>query len=184
MSHLDDLIPRPHPDSTNKDLTYCRTSTILEILGKPRRTLTRDCAPITNPTIRALMVTESVGPFRVTGLRPAVESLRRVMAAVKAAKPDVYREVRTAGMTCCRAVRGSSTRFSNHSWGTAIDLYFGDVIDLMGDGKTQKGLLALYPHFHAEGWYWGSEFTREDSMHQEVADETMWKWAREGRFKV
>lgn len=182
MSRLSETIPTPAPESINSGLSYARQSTMIEVLGKPRHSLTTDCAAITNPAVKRLIVTESVGPFRVTGLKPAVEAVRQVFARVKAEKPQVYAEVRSAGMTCCRAVRGSKTSFSNHSWGTAIDLYFGDFVDRMDDDKTQRGLLELYPYFRAVGFYWGAEFSREDSMHFEAADETIRRWRREGKL--
>jgi hypothetical protein len=63
-------------------------------------------------------VTTDVGPFRVTGLRPAVESLAAIFLKVRRLRP----RLRTAGMMCCRNVRGSSRSISNHAWGTAIDM--------------------------------------------------------------
>lgn len=179
MSRLSELIPTPAPESINSGYSYAKQSTMLELLGRPRPTLTTDCAAVSNPKLKALLVTESVGPFRVTGLKPAVESLRQVFASVKEKRPDLYAEVRTAGMLCCRAVRGSKEHFSNHAWGTAVDLYFGDYVDALGDDKTQRGLLELYPYFRAAGWFWGAEFSREDSMHMEIADETIRRWKRE-----
>lgn len=179
---LSDLIPRPSALSINTGLSFCRQSTLLKALGKPGK-LTRDCSPVTGAKVKALLVTENVGPFRVTGIRPAVDTLKRIFIAVKEMEPEVYEQVKTAGMTCCRAIRGSTTTFSNHSWGSAIDLYFGAFVDEMGDGRVQVGLLKLYQYFHREGWFWGAEFSREDGMHWELADETVRKWAAEGKFK-
>ncbi len=180
MSNLSDLIPTPDDKSINSGLSAAKQATMLSLLGRPRQSLTVDCSAVTNPKIKRLMVTESVGPFRVTGLKPAVASLRVILAELREYKPRVDAEVRTAGMLCCRAVRGSSSNFSNHSWGTAIDLYFGDFIDRVDDGKCQRGLLELYSFFHRAGWYWGAEFSREDSMHFEIAEETIRRWKAEG----
>lgn len=181
MSNLSDLIPTPDDKSINSGLSAAKQTTMLGFLGKPRQSLTKDCSAITNPNVKRLIVTESVGPFRVTGLQPAVESLYHVLTKIKETKPAVYREVRTVGMLCCRAVRGSKTSFSNHSWGTAIDLYFGDHVDSVGDGKCQRGLLEMYSAFHAAGWYWGAEFSKgDDSMHFEIADETIRRWRAGG----
>ena len=118
-------------------------------------------------------MTASVGPFRVTGLDIAVQSLARVMDSVRRHDPEVYAQLGTAGMLCCRFVRGSKTVLSNHSWGTAVDLTFGGEVDPRGDGKCQLGLLRVYRFFHQEGWYWGAGFPREDAMHFELADETV-----------
>jgi len=108
-----------------------------------------------------------------------VESLHRVFERIK--NKDVYEAVGTAGMLCCRLVRGSRRSVSNHSWGTAVDLTFPhyltgeNVVDPRGDGLVQRGCLDVYWAFHAEGWYWGAGFSREDAMHFELADETVRK---------
>ena len=182
MSRLSEMLAVPSPESINSGLTNARQATMLALLGKPRSSVTTDCAAVTHPNLKNQMVTESVGPFRVTGHRLAVTSLRVVMAQIKIHKPQAYAEIRTAGMLCCRAVRGSKTDFSNHSWGTAVDLYFGEVVDELGDGKVQRGLLEVYPYFHKEGWFWGAEWKREDAMHFEVADETIRLWKKQGKL--
>ena len=178
MTDYSKLVPCPSYDSINTGLSAAKQSTMLKVFGRPGR-LTKNCSRVTNENLRYLMVTQSVGPFRVTGLRPVVEILTDLFAEVKATKPDLYLQVKTAGMTCCRAVRGSRRTFSNHSWGTAVDLYFGDYVDYVGDGKTQLGLLQLYYYFRKRGFYWGCEFgkansKREDSMHMECSDELIW----------
>ena len=73
----------------------------------------------------------------------------------------------TAGMLCCRLVRGSATAISNHSWGTAIDLTLDGVLDVYGDDKVQYGLTLIAPIFNRHGWYWGAAFRTEDGMHFE-----------------
>jgi hypothetical protein len=82
----------------------------------------------------------------------------------------------SAGMLCCRAVRGSTTNWSNHSWGSAIDLKIDGQLDAMGDGYTQLGLLMCSKFFNAQGWYWGAGFSREDAMHFEASEELIRKW--------
>ncbi|MCW5939897.1 MAG: M15 family metallopeptidase [Fimbriimonadaceae bacterium] len=122
---------------------------------------------------RSRLVTADVGPFRVTGLDVAVDSLRKVMTAFRKADPEAYASVGTAGMLCARLVRGSAKTISNHSWGTAVDLTFDRRLDVMGDGMVQLGLLRVRPFFQAHGWYWGAGFAREDAMHFELAEETV-----------
>ncbi len=166
------LVPRPKANEINGGLSPCKQSTLIGLLGRPRDSYSTDCQPVTNAALKPMIVIEDVGPFRVTGLKPAVESLRRVFAAVKKKRPDLYEAVGNMGMLCARNVRGSSTAISNHSWGTAIDLTFDGKLDLRGDGNCQAGLLEIYKFFHAEGWFWGAEFNTEDSMHFELADST------------
>ena len=72
-------------------------------------------------------------------------------------------------------VAGSRGRTSNHSWGTAVDISVGGILDGVQtqsarlDGKTLAGLAAMAPFFNQAGWYWGAGFsTFEDGMHFEV----------------
>lgn len=170
---LSQLTAAPPRSAINTGLLPCRPSTLRSLLGEPRKGYGQDCRPPTHPGLKAQIVTASVGPFRVTGHRAAVASLARVMDRIRTEEPEAYRQIGTAGMLCCRLVRGSTRSISNHSWGTAVDLKFNGRLDAMGDGKVQVGLLRVYRFFHAEGWYWGAGFRREDAMHFELADQTV-----------
>lgn len=173
LSKFSQLVPVPPHGSYNTGLSACRPGTLRKFLGDPRETFDQQCRPVTNRVLKARMLTASVGPFRVTGLDVAVASLTRVMAAFRSADPAAYAAVGTAGMLCARFVRGSQKSVSNHAWGTAVDLTFDGEVDPRGDRKVQAGLLRVYRFFHAEGWYWGAGFSREDAMHFELADETV-----------
>jgi len=118
-------------------------------------------------------------PPPVSGLDFAVESIRQVFAEVEVKLPQVFREVKTAGMLCVRHRRSNPARFSNHSWGAAIDLYFGTGVVPQGKALTHRGILLLAPFFNRHGWYWGAEFSGDsvDSMHFELAAETILKMA-------
>ncbi|MEB3336599.1 MAG: M15 family metallopeptidase [Leptolyngbyaceae bacterium] len=171
------------PPSINMGLSSARPRTMIQILGVPGA-LSRNCSPVTNPKVKALLVTQDLGPgaFKVTGLKPAVAALQRIFAKVKQEKPDLYQQIGTAGMLCCRRIRGGSN-FSNHSWGTAIDLKISSELDAVGDGKTQRGLVELASYFHQEGFFWGAGFKgrgREDSMHFEVSEQLIKRWHAQG----
>ena len=88
----------PIPSGINAGLSSAKRSTMLSVLGMPRGNLDDKCRGVTNPRIKALIVTEDVGPFKVTGLKPAVASLRRVLAKVKEAHPDVHDVIGSSGM--------------------------------------------------------------------------------------
>lgn len=173
-------VPSPHPDHINTGLSPLKVATCVKHFGHARlkQDYTDECVEPDNPTVRALLVTQEVtGLGRVRGMKPAVDSLNRIMLKLKHENPNLLSVVTSAGMLCCRKVRGSTKNTpSNHSYGLAIDLKIGGFLDNVNDDLTQIGLLELYKYFHAEGWYWGCEFSREDSMHFEVADETMAKW--------
>lgn len=175
-------IPTPARRSINQNLTSPDAELMTRLLGRPGR-LTEDCSDLTNSQVKRLIVTRDVGPLKTTGLKPAIEALDRIFAQVKRDKPDLYRQIGTAGMLCVRKVRGGSN-FSNHSWGTAIDIKINRELDERGDGKTQVGLNELYPYFHREGFYWGAGYSRarEDSMHFEASEELMRRWKAQNRI--
>jgi hypothetical protein len=182
---LTELIPIPV--DINPGVTFCRQSTMLEILGKPGE-LTTDCSDVTNQRVRKLLVTQDVGPFKVTGLGPAVEALKRVFAEVQNQAPDLFASLETAGMLCCRRVKTTtgtlSSNFSNHSWGTAVDIKINGQLDPRNDGKALRGLLMLHPFFNTEKFFWGAGFggSSEDSMHFEASDELVREWNAQGRL--
>ena len=186
MVNPKDIIPIP--SGINAGLSSAKRLTMLSVLGMPRANLDDKCRGVTNPKIKALIVTEDVGPFKVTGLKPAVTSLRRVLASVKEAHPDVYDVIGSSGMLCVRRIKGSGNP-SNHAFGTALDFNIVGALDGINvgggtgreDNHTLAGLAAMAPFFHAEGWFWGVGFSKfEDGMHFEVADQTIRKWHKEG----
>ncbi|MGQ0565399.1 MAG: M15 family metallopeptidase [Gemmobacter sp.] len=166
----------------NEGISVPSPSFQIETFGMPRESLSDDCEPMTNPTLKALLVTEDVGPIRVSMLRPAVESMRNVFEKIKATDADLYARINTAGALCVRRIRGSQNSVSSHSFGLAVDLNIDGVLDTLGDGRTQLGLTILADFFQAEGWFWGAAFSREDSMHFEVSREMITKWRADGRI--
>lgn len=178
----------PIPDGINKGLSSAKRSTMISILGMPRDTFDNKCRGVTNAQLAARIVTEDVGPFKVTGFQPAVASLRGVMAEVKAAHPEVHEVIGSSGMLCARLI-GGSDKPSNHSWGCALDINIEGALDGISvgggtgrkDDKTLAGLAAMAPFFNAAGWYWGVGFSNfEDGMHFEIADETIRAWHADG----
>lgn len=170
------------PNDINEGLNSARQITMLSLLGNPRGSYSRECQAITHPTLRRMVVTRNVGPFRVTGLAPAVDSLEEVLADIRTAEPEVFEALGTAGMLCARLVRGSNSSISNHSWGMAIDLNLNGQLDNPGNGRTQVGLARIAPIFNRHEWYWGASFPREDAMHFEVSDQKVRKMHADGVF--
>src|SRR6266536_224023 len=175
MSKLSDIVPIPPLETFNLGLHSASESTMIKLLGIPGRK-TDDCSDPTGDFARHIVNNVDVGPFHVTGLNAAVESLRQVFAELKRQAPKVHDEVSTEelGMLCVRHIRNQPNVFSNHSWGTAIDLKFGPKEVDRGEHVTQRGFLSLFPIFNRFGWFWGGGFSRTvDSMHFEVAEETI-----------
>ena len=173
------LVPLPAPGSINAGLASTGNAFMLQKFGHPLTALNYSslCQAPTNPKLRRNLVLDTIGPFRVTGLMPAVLSLKAVMIDIAAAHPGVYSALGTAGMFCCRLQRGSSSAISNHSFGTAIDLTLDGELDTYGDGKVQVGLTLIAPIFNRHGWYWGAAFGKEDGMHFEGGKGLVEQWA-------
>lgn len=171
------LVQRSSLGTLNPGLSAVSNSLMMEKLGKPRESFSQACQPVTNEKLKKFIKTASVGPFKVTGLAPAVDSLSAVMAEIAIKQPEVYAALGSAGMLCARNVRGSTTAISNHSWGTAIDLKLLGALDGYGDGNVQYGLTLIAPIFNAHGWYWGVAFRKEDAMHFEASRDLLDKFA-------
>lgn len=176
MSELSDRILIPPKDIMNTGLSPATESTMRNKLGIPGRR-TRLCSPPTGAFKKRIKFGVNVGPFKVSGLDFAVESLRQIFTEVQLQLPDVFSAVKTTGMQCVRHRRKSTVLFSNHSWGTAIDLFFGTAVVPQGVHLTHRGNFLLLPFFNRHGWYWGAEFSGDfvDSMHFELAEETILK---------
>lgn len=166
----------------NEGISQPSNRVMLEVLGAPSDNQTINCGPMTQQRLKAMLETRQVGPLRVTMLKPALDSLERIVASLKETEPAIHDALGTAGALCVRLIRGSRSSWSNHSWGTAIDVKLQGRLDGFGDGGTQFGLLLLAELFNKEGWYWGATYSREDSMHFEVGVETLRKWQAEGKL--
>lgn len=183
-----ELIPVPPKNTFNLGLTSPRNSYMLNLFGHPvvgaAYRLDGKCTQPNNPTLTPLIVTKNVGPFKVTGLRPAVQSLQDVLARVKQEIPDLYALLGSSGMLCSRFTKikqpDGSTKIgpgiSNHSWGAALDINVDGNLDAQGNNKTQRGLLILSSYFNAAGWYWGAGFPVEDAMHFEASKSLLARW--------
>lgn len=170
------------PASLNPGVNSAKQATMLALLGNPRSNFDSACREVTDPALKALIDIQSVGPFKVQGLRPAVASLKTILTQIRTTVPDVHTGLGSAGMLCARLVRGSEHAISNHSWGTAIDVTLDGILDTRGDNLVQEGLTRIAPIFNANGWFWGAGFRTEDAMHFEAGDDLIRKWHAEGQL--
>jgi hypothetical protein len=180
-SYYQELVTLPSNIRTQGSYTYLKSSTMINMWGEPCP-LTTDCTSVTNTKLKAQIVTRTIGKFRVTGMSRALDALERALNKVQSEEPSLYAALGNSGMLCCRAIRGSSTSWSNHSWGAAIDFNIGGTLDPRGDNKAQRGLHTLYPYMHAQGFYWAAGYSgsSEDAMHYEIANEVMLTWGTSG----
>lgn len=176
-------LPQAMRDDINRDLNGTGNNLMLSVLGRPKASIGTRCSSSNlYPNFRKHLVwSVDVGPFKVSGLRPAVELLTKVMDDIREEEPEIYGTLSSAGMLCVRRVRGGRS-ISNHSWGTAIDLMINGRLDARGDNEVQYGLTRIYPIFNRHGFYWGIDFGTEDAMHFEVSRQKMEQWHREGMF--
>ncbi|PCJ07732.1 MAG: hypothetical protein COB16_09880 [Rhodobacteraceae bacterium] len=168
--------------NVNQGLQVAGGSYLSEKLGRPREDLNDDCQPMTNPELKAKLVTQQVGPIRISMLQPAITSLEVVFENIRSADPDLYNRINTAGSLCVRRIRGTQNSLSTHSYGLAVDLNIDGKLDNFTDGKTQLGLTIIADFFHDEGWVWGAGFRREDSMHFEISRRQLDQWLAEGKL--
>ncbi|SHL04616.1 D-alanyl-D-alanine carboxypeptidase [Bradyrhizobium lablabi] len=168
------LVDIPAANTFNQNLSSASEATMLGIFGVPGAK-TQDCSPATGAFKQRIVSLINVGPFKVSGLDIAVQLLKAVFDEAEQQIPNVVAAVKSDGMLCVRHKRMNASSFSNHSWGTAIDLFFGHAAVPQGSHKTHRGCLQLAPFFNRHGWYWGAGFSRGsvDSMHFELAEQTI-----------
>ncbi len=186
MSKFGELVDLDTITPINVGLTSASEETMISLLGRPRDVTSTKCnnAKVSD-TVKRLSVLEHVGPFRVTGIKPAVDSLSDVFAEARLKEANLWDALGSEGMLCVRLRKPTSgkpsTKLSNHSWGTALDIKVDGVADSTRDRKVQRGIAILIPIFNQHGWFAGAGFsTAEDDMHFEVATETLHTWARTG----
>lgn len=189
-SVLDDI-----PSSLNQNLTSPAAPFYQGLLGEPRRDRLYSATPseATNPALLNICKTDNVGPFRATGLKAAVDSLKEVMNEIARTYPELIGKLNNNGMFVVRYIKGTNT-LSNHSWGGAIDLGVDGISDRQKDNKIQHGLALIAPIFNKHGWYSGAAYqpkkdkktgkikSNEDSMHFEVSKEKLLGWQKAGMF--
>jgi hypothetical protein len=164
----------------NQGIQRPRPQVLRELLGEPRQTYTDDCQPVTNPRIITALETRQIAGFRLTMLRPALDSLEEIMERLQLEEPEIFAALGTAGALCARLVRGAGSTVSSHAWGIAVDFTIKQQLDVHGDGLTQFGLVVLAEYFNEAGWFWGAAYSREDSMHFEVGEALLREWASAG----
>jgi len=162
----------------NVGLSPAQEATMISILGSPSTPLTTACQNTkASAKVKDLQETRRMSDvFRLTGIRPALDSVQKVLKDVFAENPGLEAVLSTEGMLCVRRRKPTSgavsKKLSNHSWGTAVDF---KIAGFNAPGNTKlnvpKFIAAMVPHFNKQGWLSGIAFN--DSMHFEVADETI-----------
>lgn len=181
---------KPDNRAINTGVHAMKASVLIEFFGMPRPHLTDQCMAVTNETLKKHIVTEQVHDnWKMTGLRPFVRLMKKILDRVKEKEPTLYELIGTEGCLCARLVRGSDDTPSNHAWGGAEDFKIGGITDSMGDGYCLRGLLRIYEiakqvcaELGLPPIWWGAEFSREDSMHFEMSLELFAIFKKAGEF--
>ena len=158
-------LPLPPHDAINVGLHSPGNAEMIRRFGEPRQSYGSDCRPPTNERLKAALTSMQFGITRVTGIAPAVESLRAVFADIQREQPDLVPHLGSAGMMCCRFQRGSNHSITNHSWGTAIDVAIDGQAEPFGERDVYLGLALIGPIFNRHGWYWGAGYRRVTDCH-------------------
>jgi len=188
IEHWGELLPLADFLPLNVGLRSAREQTMISLLGSPRLPLTTHDQPDrASDLVKRLAPTTTriSGNIRVRGIRPAVESLTEVMSKVFSEQPGLEDVLDDNGMLVVRLRRPTSglpsTAISNHSWGTALDFRLvGMESPANTHDRIPRFIAVMLSAFNEAGWFSGIAF--HDTMHFEVADQTMHKWANEGRF--
>ncbi len=183
MLPISDILP------INGALSSATEHTMISILGSPQMPLTTDDQPSrASDVVKGLKASAKIAPhISVTGIGPAVESLQEVLDAVFEKEPDLKPILGTEGMLNVRLRKPTSgkksTQISNHAWGTAIDFkIFGKKAPANTGQKVPRFIAVVIPFFNQAGWFSGIAF--HDTMHFEVAEQTIRQWSQEGRLKA
>jgi len=103
MSRFGQLVDLDTITPINVGLTSASEETMISLLGRPRDVNSTECNNAkASDTVKRLSVLQSVGPFRVTGIKPAVDSLREVFAEAKQQEAKLWDALGSEGMLCVR----------------------------------------------------------------------------------
>ena len=188
MTDYSQLVPLSTILPINVNLSSATEPTMISILGSPQMPLTTNDQPNrASPLVKKLLTEKTVSHVQMNGIAPAVDSLVGALTAAFAANPGLSNVLEGNGMLAVRLRHPTSgvpsTKISNHAWGTAIDFRLhGQPSPGNTHDKIPLYIAALVPHLHTAGWYSGIAF--HDTMHFEVAEETIKTWSAQGKFDV
>ena len=94
----------------NVDLSPAQEATMISILGSPTTPLTTSCQNNKASTkVKDLMETRKITDvFRLTGIKPALDSIQAVLKKVFAQSPGLEAALSTEGMLCVRRRKPTS----------------------------------------------------------------------------
>jgi hypothetical protein len=185
VSKYSELIPLSSITPFNVGVSSATEETMISLLGRPMLPLTTDDQPDhASDIIKKLEITARVSSkIRVTGIKPAVKSLKDILSQVADAEQKLMDVLGSVGMLVVRLRRPTSgkpsLKISNHAWGTAVDFNVdGKPPPGYTGQQVPRGIAILVPFFNKAGWYSGIAF--HDDMHFEVSEEKIKEWSQAG----
>src|SRR3954454_5825576 len=99
MVDYSERIPKSSLPPFNEDLSPVSAETMIRTLGNPVGRLTTDCQDVraASTVVQALIETRNFGNFNATGIKPALDSLSRILDKAKEKDPDLFNVIGTAG---------------------------------------------------------------------------------------
>jgi hypothetical protein len=175
MAQLSDRVPIPPKDTINTNLSSATEQIMLRKFGKPGA-LTESCSPPNGRFVRRVKSEVDVGPFKVSGLDFAVESLRQLFAEVEQQHPPPFKHVKTDGMLCVRHRRSNPARFRTTAGERRSISFSGDRSSRKAPSSPTEPSSARAVLQPARVVL-GGEFSGDsvDAMHFELAEETILK---------
>jgi len=193
IKHYNEMVDLHDHLPINVDVQSAQENTMISALGSPKLPLTTVDQPERASELVKALSRSSVkvcAHVVVTGIKPALESLNGILQEAfrseKTAGHDLESVLGTEGMLNVRYRKPTSgkpsTKISNHAWGTAIDFkILGHSAPGNTGGKIPRFVASLLPFFNKAEWYSGIGFN--DTMHFEVSDGLIRKWAKGGLLK-
>ena len=174
------LVPAPSRTSINAGLSPAPHALMMSVFGAPGA-LTRDCSSVNSHLAAKLTTLQATPNFRLYGFKPFATAVASALEEIKTEHPALYDIIGSAGVTCCRAVRGSTTHFSNHSWGTAWDVTIGGILAPLNATRIPYGLFPLNVALRKQGIFWAAGYNgRTDPMHMEASAQLVSQWDKAG----
>src|SRR5215467_1827665 len=177
------MVPLTSVLPINTGLSSATEHTMVSILGSPKLPLTtKDQPSRASDLVKKLKTQAKISShISVEGIGPAVDSLTEVLQKIFKEEPELKDVLGTEGMLNVRFRKPTSgkksTQISNHAWGTAIDFKIvGKKAPGNTGGKIPRFIAVLLPFFNKAGWFSGIAF--HDTMHFEVAEETIRTWSK------
>lgn len=161
---------------------------VAEALGRPVKEVKKgsDCQAPDNEQFKQLLQSETIdGKFSVELLRPAIESLRRILDEIEQNEPELRKSISGAEGLCVRDEPGTLRR-GLHSFGTAIDIAIdGHFVPkgISGTSAVAEKLRRISDYFEHAGWTWGGRDVRPDPGHFEVGRELFEQWVHAGAMR-